>query len=60
MINNISFEFFTMIQEAIEQLRNVSAGLSSGRTLDSIETLNSRARELEKKVYKTQNIIQYV
>lgn len=36
-------------QEALSQLRGVSSG-GYGRTSESIETLQSRARELEKKV----------
>ncbi|XP_055305606.1 uncharacterized protein LOC129570150, partial [Sitodiplosis mosellana] len=37
-------------QEAVEQLHNAALGLSGGRPLESMETMKSRARELEKKV----------
>lgn len=38
------------MQDALSQLRGVSSGLGAGRTSDTIETLQSRAREWEKKV----------
>lgn len=45
---NIVFILFSDFQEALVQLRGVSSGV--GRIGDPIETLQSRARELEKKV----------
>lgn len=39
-----------MVQDALNQLRVSSSGIGAGRTSESIETLQSRAREFEKKV----------
>lgn len=40
---------FFLLQEAIDQLRGIPSGFGS-RTSETIESLKSRARELEKKV----------